>query len=124
MDGPGIYPRARLENETPDGMTGEDRAPEVCTAAGRAGELLRTPLREAAMKAKLLCDAGEITRGEDVEVITKAKAPKPPQPRKPRTKAKAPQPRKPRAATGLEYKVRDDAGHEESVATSDLQVVL
>jgi hypothetical protein len=60
------------------------------------------------VKAKLLCDAGEIAKGEDVEVITKAKSR---------------QPRKPRTATGLEYNVRDDAGHEESVATSDLQVV-
>jgi hypothetical protein len=72
------------------------------------------------MKAKVLCDAGEIAKGEDVDVITKATAP---QPRKARTKARVGQPRKPPTATGLEYKVRDDAGHEESVATSDLQVV-
>lgn len=60
------------------------------------------------MKARLLRDAGEITRGEDVDVITKAK---------PR------QSRKQRTPTRLKYKVRDDAGHEESVATSDLQLV-
>jgi hypothetical protein len=65
-------------------------------------------MREAVMKAKLLCDAGEITNGEDVEVVTKAKAPKR---------------REPGDANVPEYTVRDDAGHEESVASSDLVVL-
>jgi hypothetical protein len=60
------------------------------------------------MKAKLLCDAGEITNGEDVDVVTKADAG---------------ERREPRDAKGPEYRVRDDAGHEESVASSDLRVV-
>jgi hypothetical protein len=60
------------------------------------------------MKAKLLCDAGEITNGEDVEVVTKAERGKRSEPRD---------------ANVPEYTVRDDAGHEESVASNDLVVV-
>ena len=60
------------------------------------------------MKAKLLCDAGEIANGEAVEVVTRAEAKPSDEPRK---------------QSGPEYKVRDDVGHEEAVATRDLQIV-
>jgi hypothetical protein len=60
------------------------------------------------VKAKLLCDAGKITDGAAVEIVTKAGA----------SKAS-----EPRSASEEEYTVRDDAGHEESVATRDFQLL-
>jgi hypothetical protein len=59
------------------------------------------------VKAKVLCDAGKIKDGEAVEIVTKAEA------------SKASKRRSP----GEEYKVRDDAGHEEAVDTRDLQLL-
>ena len=60
------------------------------------------------MKAKLLCDAGEMRDGEAVDIVTRANRADPAE-----------------AGTTAppEYTVRDDAGHEEAVATRDLQIV-
>jgi len=59
------------------------------------------------MKAKVLCDAGEIPSGSDVEIVTKAETPQLDE-----------QPAEP------EYTVRDDKGHEEDVATGDIEIIL
>ena len=59
------------------------------------------------MKAKVLCDAGEIPSGRDVEIVTKAETPQLDE-----------------QLAAPEYTVRDDKGHEEDVATDDLQIIL
>ena len=59
------------------------------------------------MKAKVLCDAGEIASGDDVEIVSKVESPQSDE-----------QPAE------VEYTVRDDKGHEEDVATGDMQIVL
>ena len=53
------------------------------------------------MKAKLLQDAGEIKTGDAVDIIGKAESPE---------------------TDELEYTVRDNAGHEEDVATRDFEI--
>jgi hypothetical protein len=55
------------------------------------------------MKAKVLCDAGEILSGDDVEIVTKVETPQSDEP---------------------EYTVRDVKGHEEDVATGDIEIIL
>ena len=50
------------------------------------------------MKAKLLQDAGELKTGDAVDIVGKAKTDE------------------------LEYTVRDNAGHEEDVATRDFEI--
>ena len=61
------------------------------------------------MKAKLLHRAGQIRKGKAVEIVTKA------EPASSEPKAQS-------EALELEYTVRDQAGHEESVATRDLRI--
>jgi hypothetical protein len=67
------------------------------------------------MKAKLLCDAGEIREGTDVDVVSKtigtddARA--------------ANDPDGARAQPAPVYRVTDDDGHAEDVDTRDLKIV-
>jgi hypothetical protein len=78
------------------------------------------------VKAKVLCDAGKIKDGEAVEIVTKAEASEASKRRSAGERLNARQePRDLRAskASLKEYKVRDDAGHEESVDTRDLQLL-
>ena len=67
------------------------------------------------MKAKLLCDAGEIREGTAVDVVSKKTGPK--------DAHAANHPTGARAQPTPVYRVTDDEGHAEDVDTRDLKIV-
>ncbi len=68
------------------------------------------------MKAKLLCDAGEIREGTDVDVVSKKTGPE--------DASAANDPDGAKTQQAPVYRVTDDDGHAEDVDTRDLKIVL
>ena len=69
------------------------------------------------MKAKLLRNAGDITKGTEVEIVTRAGT----NDVRPDEKARGRKARGRRTTTAPVYEVTDDKGHAEKVDTRDLK---